>query len=126
MMQYFGINLLKYLATFILMSDDFRLYNLSNWFKIFILLIELLLNYPTKKTQNQLNQLRSLQKYKVIANLCGNGIQSKCFFSWFAFRGTLDAKTKSPSLSVKWSSFIGRIRTSLCTARVQSLTTLPL
>ena len=49
MMQYFGINLLKYLATFLLMSADFRLYNLSNWFKIFILLIELLLNYPTTK-----------------------------------------------------------------------------
>ena len=100
MMQYFGINLLKFLETLILISDNFRLYILSLWFKMFSLLKELRLNSPTTKRKTNLTIEKS-SKHKFTAKVCGNDIQSKYCFCLFTFRGAPDVKTKLPSSSIK-------------------------
>ena len=53
MMQYFGINLLKYVTGFILMSDHYGFYSLSSWFKIPSLVKEFTLDSPITKRKTE-------------------------------------------------------------------------
>ena len=53
MMQYFGINLLKYVTGFILMSDHYGFYSLSSWFKIPSLVKEFILDSPITKSKTE-------------------------------------------------------------------------
>ena len=53
MMQYFGINLLKYVTGFILMSDHDGFYSLSSWFKIPCLVKEFTLDSPITKRKTE-------------------------------------------------------------------------
>ena len=52
-MQYFGINLLKYVTGFILMSDHYGFYSLSSWFKIPSLVKEFTLDSPIAKSKTE-------------------------------------------------------------------------
>lgn len=52
-MQYFGINLLKYVTGFILMSDHYGFYSLSSWFKIPSLVKEFTLDSPITKRKTE-------------------------------------------------------------------------